>query len=212
MKSNLLGIATAGRTVLGAVVGMVIGIVPEQADAFFPIVNPGDAFAGQISIDPTTPPNSGGDPLLHQYVSPSIGVFTVNIGGATFSEPVTLIQSVVFTPGVTWEYSWSAQQEPFPGDTLSFNGTPLSFGFTFLRFFGSTTSTGAILPESLSSYTSSEMRIIAPGAQYFGILTSLVPTDVQGDFNFTGTISSASFPPVGVPGRPRISEPASWGH
>jgi len=72
MKSNLLGIATAGRTVLGAVVGMVIGIVPEQADAFFPIVNPGDAFAGQISIDPTTPPNSGGDPLLHQYVSPSI--------------------------------------------------------------------------------------------------------------------------------------------
>ena len=33
----------------------LFGVMPAQADSFFPIVHAGDTFTGQLTLDPTTP-------------------------------------------------------------------------------------------------------------------------------------------------------------
>ena len=92
------------------------------------------------------------------------------------------------------------------------NGVSFSSGYMDLFLYGSTTSTGSILPQSLSSYScdancllsnqaapqSSELLIAGnspDGASYLnlvGFLTSLDPTtslDGMADFTLTGTIT-----------------------
>jgi hypothetical protein len=68
MKSKNAGLAGAAASPLGLVVGMIIGIMPAQADSsFFPIVHAGDVFTGQFSIDPATPLDPG---ILNYYHFP----------------------------------------------------------------------------------------------------------------------------------------------
>jgi len=147
------------------------------------------------SIDPTIPVSFVGGGEDFQYRSTSIGVITVDVGGGTFSQPITFIQSLV---GTGFDYSWSAQQGPNDARILSFNGTPVS-GAMSLRFVGSTTSTGAILPESLSSYTSSVLRIDAQtpdmtfNFRYFGSLisfTQIASSDSLDEFSFVGSVTT----------------------
>jgi hypothetical protein len=201
---------------IAASLALVLSAGSTQATSFFPTVIPGDTFTGQITIDPTIPPQGTGSPLLQQYVSPYLGIITVNIGAGTFSQPITLIQSVVYTvPNPYSDYSWSAQQEQsLPEDTriMSFDGTPLPQGQTYFRLLGSTTSTGAILPESLSSYTSALLILIAQGpdgsaSDYFGMITALAPiTSSEGVFSFTGSITeNDNFPAAGA-----VPEPSTW--
>jgi hypothetical protein len=176
------------------------GIVPAQADPFFPIVNAGDTFTGQLTLDPTTPI----DPTLTVgccgYDSPSgIGTFAVSLGGNSFSELIT----VVVAPLGFGNYSWFGGGGAGRGPPPALNGISFGSGYIDLFLYGSTTSTGSILPQPLSSYTSSSFSIFGNSpdglylAEYDGTLSSLVQID-SGIFNFTGTIVGP--PPPGVPG------------
>jgi hypothetical protein len=210
LKTKLLGF-------IGASLTFVLSAGSIQAASFFPNVSPGDIFTGQITIDPI-PATGVGDSLLQQYVSPNLGVITVNIGGETFSQPITLIQSVVFNvPNAYLDYSWSAQQEqslPQTTRIMSFDGMPLPEGQTYLRLIGSTTSTGAIFPESLSSYTSTSFTLFAQGfdgsaSDYFGVVTTLAPIpSSDGAFSFAGTITEDDNFPAGSVAS--VPEPSTW--
>jgi hypothetical protein len=72
---------------MGAVAALALLCVGSSAysDSFFPIVNAGDTFSGQMTIDPTVP----FDPTVNYYHSSSLGMITVNLGGGTFSEVLT---------------------------------------------------------------------------------------------------------------------------
>jgi hypothetical protein len=143
MHRNLIGFC---------VCALLVGAASARADSFFPVVNPGDAFTGSISIDPTTPLAYPGSPYLYaapmvnyRWVTP-IGSITVNLAGATFSNSITVIGA----PVGYGSYSWSGGAS---GTPPTLNGTSLLAGYISLLLYGSTTSTGSILPQSLSSYS-----------------------------------------------------------
>jgi hypothetical protein len=191
---------------LGAAVAMVIiGITPANADSFFPAVNTGDTFTGQLTLNPATPVDPALTVACCGYDSPSgIGTLTVNIGGNTFSELI----SIVVAPVGFGNYSWFGGGGAGRGPVPELNGVSFASGYIDIFLYGSTTSTGSILPQPLSSYTSSAFSIFGNSpdilelAQYDGSLTSLDQVD-SGVFNFTGTFSH-SFPlpppPPGAPG------------
>src|SRR5262249_10844340 len=125
MKSMLFGIATSM-----AFFGIAF---PAYSDTFFPMVNAGDTFSGQISIDPTVP----FDPVANFYHSPSLGTITINLGGKTFSEILT----VVSAPVGFGDYSWFGGGGAGRGPNPSLDGISLASGLVDLFLYGSTTST-----------------------------------------------------------------------
>jgi hypothetical protein len=125
-----------------------------------------------------------------------IGTITVNVDGGIFSDSITVIGALI--PGPTASYSWDEWGSAVGGPKPTLNGTSLPNGEIDLILYGSSTSTGSILPENFSAYTSTYFAFSANDpnlttyASYVGYLTSLVPTDAQGDFAFTGIISSVA--------------------
>ena len=120
------------RIILGAVVGMIIGIVPAQADSLpFPVVSVGDPFEGTLSINLATPldplalPNHYNYPLgSNFYPSLPAGTITVTLGGVTFSQMFTYI----VVPLGYGDYSWSTDSTP-PYDVVTVDGIPSAAGF-----------------------------------------------------------------------------------
>jgi hypothetical protein len=182
-----------------------------KADLVFPTALAGDTFTGTFTIDPTvsafpSPPSNTG-----QYYG-QIGSVTVNIGGSVFSETI----STIVAPVGYGSYSWYAGNGLGPCCTMaSLNGTPFG-GYISSFLYGSTTSSGTILPQSLSSYTSSQIEIAGSDgvtyADYLGFFTSLVQVDTSAQFEFTGTFSWVIVRPLSsdVSGVSGVPEPSTW--
>jgi hypothetical protein len=191
MKAKLLlGVVAA----LAVFCGFARGTA--QAD-FFPVVSPGQSFAGVFSINPTTPdtlPSSCGYCYGGTGVRPSvIGNITVQVGLDVFSGP---IDAVIVVPGTDSSWRWHLGSI----DTVSLNGTPLNAAMS-IDLYGSTSSTG-ILPFSFSSYTSEVFQIgghdSTSSAVYYGFINNLVQLDSVTNFAFSGTISESDH--FAVPG------------
>jgi hypothetical protein len=130
MKAKLFGLCFAA---------LVLSITARADPAnFFPIVNPENAFTGEFSIDPATPPypfaaNYG---TGHLYMSPSssgptvsFGTMTVHIDGGTFSAPITVVAAPV--PAGYRNNSWSADTTATGAtpNNPTFNGISLPNGY-----------------------------------------------------------------------------------
>jgi hypothetical protein len=219
------------------VCALLFGTVSAKANSFFPVVNPGDAFTGSISIDPTTPfafP-SGPPPYLYAlpmvnfaWTSP-IGAISTNLDGATFSSLITVIAA----PVGYGSYSWFEGGGDVGGPPPTLNGASLQSGYLALFLYGSATSTGSILPQPLSSYScdancsnvnqaaphSSELLIAGnspdgtSSLNLVGFLTSFDQTtslDGMANFTFSGNICD----PTTCPGSPGsisgVPETSTW--
>jgi hypothetical protein len=199
--------------VLCAAAALAVALSKQAAASPFPSANVGDPFTGSFLIDPVVPalppPSNPG-----QYFG-QIGTVTVNIGGGTFVESFT----TVVAPVGYGSYSWYAGDGLGGCCAISLNGTPLG-GYISTFLYGSTTSTGAILPQSLPAYTSSYLEIATGDgvtyAGYDGFLTSLFqvnPSAQFAQFAFTGTLSSVDIHLVAGDGGGNVGavpEPSTW--
>jgi hypothetical protein len=192
---SITGTARIGVAILTASV-VFGGVIPAKANEFFfPVVHAGETFTGSISVDPSTPLWCCGAglhyalPMVNGLWTSPIGTITATIRGGTFSDSITVI------PVVPGHGFWDEGGSGFGGPKTKFNGVSLPGRAISLVLDGSTTSTGSILPEPLSAYTSSRFEIAANDpavTTYFdliGTISSLVPTDSLGNFAFTGTVA-----------------------
>jgi PEP-CTERM motif len=192
-----------GTLVLWAAAFFTAALIEPAAALLFPSANVGDAFTGTFTIDPTIPalpPPS----LPGQYFG-QIGTINVNIGGGIFTETIT-------TVGGNGRY--------YLGDALggccdaALNGTSIG-GYISAFLYGSTTSTGSILPQSLSAYASSQITIAGGDgttyAEYDGFFSTLTQVDSSALFSFTGILTNVDIHLVdGGSGVSAIPEPSTW--
>jgi len=183
----------------------------SRADTFFPFINIGDAFTGSMSIDTSTPLACAGGCPANLYALPKvnfvwsspIGAITINIAGDVFASPITVIGS---DPG-----RWFEGGGGVGGPKPTLNGTLFAAGFMDLFLYGSTTSTGSILPESFSAYSCPSSCLNTTGApaelymqgndpdskfffEVYGVLSTLDLVDSSSGlatFNFTGSVFSS---------------------
>jgi hypothetical protein len=143
-------------------------------------------FSGTFTIDPTIP----FDPITNTFHG-IIGTIEANVGGRSMTASIDIAQA--FVPSGRW----------FLGgyDDITLDGVAGS-GYIDIFLYGSTTSTGSILPQPFSAYTSSEFTFaVVVGPDIFegsSAITSLVQRDNSTTFDFNGTFPSS------------VPEPSTW--
>jgi hypothetical protein len=203
---------------------LAVFVSPLHA-SIFPIPSVGEAFSGQIKIDPATPvcppTQCSGLPEYHFFfygTGADVGNLSLKIADATLNAGINTIMGSTGTDNL-WRYFLQTNGQ------VNINSTQLTTSYISLILYGSTNST-SVLPLDLSSYFSPlpittnyfygpniQVHLVAPdglsGANYSGPLTSLHQVDELGNFIFGGTVGEVQFfdiPPVAT----AVPEPSTW--